>query len=280
MFREIGLVSRLDSEDALKLAAEIHRFLSSKRLAIFPEAEFARLGRLRGGRRFSEMDVDLIITVGGDGTVLKTSMLIPRPDTPILAVNMGRRGYLAEVQPEDAIKAIQNCLEGKYRLEENVKLSVSLDDKQLADGLNEVLIAPTLPSKVLRFNMKLGGNPFLRSGGDGLIVATPTGSTAHALSAGGPILDPSLEAFVVVLICPVEPIRPVVIPAERNLEFRLTDAGSKATVVIDGRYQKDLSPRSSVKIGRSKHKAVFVRFANNRLGRSLMRFQAPERKIT
>lgn len=279
MFKKVALVPRLDSKDALDLATKIYRFLSRRGVAVVPEAEFARAYNLDDGKPFSEMNVDAVITVGGDGTVLKTCMLIPKPETPILAVNMGRRGYLTEVDPAGAIEAVAKCLKGKYRLEEHWKLSLYFQGKLLTDGLNEVLVTSSTPFKMLEFSIYTGDRHLVDSRADGLIVATPTGSTAHALSAGGPVLETSVDAFALVFICPLEPIRSFVMPAEEALKIDILDPKLKASVVVDGRYERELMPKSSIAIGKSKHKAVFIRLGASYLGRTLARIPSLERRI-
>ncbi len=276
MIKRVGVVSRLDDGDALETAADLFKFVLSKGLVGIPEEEFARLKRFSSGKPLSEMKADLIVTVGGDGTVLKTSMLIPEPDTPILAVNRGRRGYLTEVSPEQGREAIRDCLKGKIRLEEHMKLSVVHSSGSSVDGLNEALLAPALPYKMIPISIRVGGYDLVDCRADGLIVATPTGSTAHAFSAGGPVLDSSLDAFVLVFLCPVDPIHPVVVPAKREISIKLNDAASRASVVVDGRHRQDFAPGASISIRKSKRKAVFVRFNRPRVRRSLVRFPAVE----
>lgn len=276
MINRVGFVSRLDDAEALSTATDLFRYADSRGLVVVPEEEFARSKHLSGGKPLAEMKVDLVVTVGGDGTVLKTSMLMSRPSTPILAVNMGRRGYLTEVSPEQAKKAISDCLAGKTRLEERMKLSMMHGSGISVDGLNEALLAPSLPYKMVDVKIGVGNSDLVECRADGLIVATPTGSTAHAYSAGGPILDPSLDAFVLIFICPVDPLHPVVVPAKKDLSVQLSSSASKASVIVDGRHCQDLLPGTSITIRKSKDKAVFVRFDSSRVRRSLVRFPAVE----
>jgi len=271
LIKNAGIVPRLDSEDALALAVHLCEYLGSKKINVLPEIEFARLKRIKGGTSLSDMNVDLIVTIGGDGTVLKTSMSIPRPETPILAVNMGRRGYLTEVEPEDTLKALSECLLGRHRLEEHAKISVYFEDKMLTDGLNEVLITPSPSWKMLHFEVKHGGRKLVEKRADGMIIATPTGSTAHALSAGGPILETSIEAFAVVFICPSDHVRSLVVSSLADLEIKLADPKARAIVTVDGRYTKQLSPTGSILVRKSKNKAIFVRLDSSFLSRSLSR---------
>ncbi|MEM3061195.1 MAG: NAD(+)/NADH kinase, partial [Candidatus Bathyarchaeia archaeon] len=206
---KVGLISRLDSKDALKLSFEIHKFLSSLGVEVVPELEFAEKIGLKNGKALSEILADLLITVGGDGTILKTCMEISKPEIPILAINMGRRGFLTEASPRDALDAIRRYLEGNYRLEEHLKISVFLNDRKLVDGLNEALIAPLLPSKMLHFRISINDEKLLDVRADSLIIATPTGSMAHAFSAGGPIIDNSLNSVLLTFVCPLEPVHPI-----------------------------------------------------------------------
>lgn len=276
MISRIGVVSRLDDPEALRTATDLLDFVQNKGLVAIPEEDFARLKHLSGGKSLSEMKADLIVTVGGDGTVLKTSMLMPQPETPILAVNMGRRGYLTEVSPEQAKNAINDCLRGKIRIEERMRLSVIHSSGISVDGLNEALVAPALPYKMIDVEIKVGSSDLVECRADGLIVATPTGSTAHAFSAGGPVLDPLLDAFVLVFICPVDPLHPVVVPANKDLSVKLKDGTSRAAVVVDGRHRQDLLPGASITIKKSKNKAMFVRFDRSRIKRTLVRFPTVE----
>lgn len=276
LFNKIGILSRLDNEQAVRVAVDIHRFVLRKKLVAVPEEEFARATNLDGGTPLKEMDVDLIVAVGGDGTVLKTSMLMPNPETPVMAVNMGRRGYLADVQPEDALKAVDACLAGKCRREEHMKLKVSMEGIQPVDGLNEVLIAPVLPYKMLDLQVDVGEYELVECRADGFIVATPTGSTAHAFSAGGPILDPRLEAYVLAFICPVEPIHPIVVGSDKNITVRLATSNERATVIVDGRYRQDLKNSTEAVISRSNQKSVFLRFSEPKARKSFLRFPLAE----
>jgi len=274
---KIGLVSRLDGDDALKVALRLYKGMTRKDLKVLPEEQLSQVAKLPGGVPFSKMDADLIVTVGGDGTVLKTCMGIPKPETPILAVNMGRRGYLTEVDPENAMHAIESYLKGTCKREERTKLSITVEGETTVDGLNEAVITSGTPSKMLHFMVSIDKSQLLEFRGDGLIVSTPTGSTAYSLSAGGPIVDNSVEAFVVTFICPLEHLTPLVLSMDNRIKVELMDPKLKGTLVIDGRLQRELHPQTSVTITRSTHKAVFVRLGPIRSLRGLMRLRPTPR---
>lgn len=277
MVMKIGLVSRLDEDDALKVALKLHKAMTKKDLKVLPEEQLSQTAKLPGGVPFSKMDADLIVTVGGDGTVLKTCMSIPKPETPILAVNMGRRGYLTEVDPENAMHAIESFLKGTCKKEERVKLSATIEGERPIDGLNEIVITSGTPSKMLHFMISIDKSHLLEFRGDGLIVSTPTGSTAYSLSAGGPIVESSVEAFVVTFICPLEHLTPLIVSMENRINVELVAPKLKGTLVVDGRLQRELQPQTSVMIGRSSHKAVFVRLGPVRSLRGLMRLRPVQR---
>jgi NAD+ kinase len=269
----VGLVSRLDGDAALKVALKLHREMTKKGLKVLAEEQLSQVAKLPGGIPFSKMDADLIVTVGGDGTVLKTCMSIPKPETPILAVNMGRRGYLTEVDPENAMHAIESYIKGTCKIEERAKLSVAVEGESPLDGLNEVVMASGTPSKMLHFMVSIDKSQLLEFRGDGLIISTPTGSTAYSLSANGPIMDNSVEAFVVTFICPLEHLTPLVVSMNNKIKVEFVAPKLRGTLVVDGRVQRELQPQTSVTISRSSHKAIFVRLGPIRSLRGLMRLR-------
>lgn len=277
MATKIGLVSKLDEDDAVKVALKLYKAMTKKEVKILPEDQFSQMAKLPGGVPFSKMDADLIVTIGGDGTVLKTCMSIPKPETPILAINMGRRGYLTEVDPENAMHAIESFIKGTCKREERTKLSATIEGEPAIDGLNEVVITSGTPSKMLHFMVSIDKSQLLEFRGDGLIVSTPTGSTAYSLSAGGPIVDNSVEAFVVTFICPLEHLTPLVVSTNNKIKVELMAPKLKGTLVVDGRFQRELQPQTSVTIARSSHKAVFVRLGPIRSLRGLMRLRPMQR---
>jgi NAD+ kinase len=252
---------------------KLYKGIIKKGLKVLPEEQLSQAAKLPGGVPFSKMDTDLIVTVGGDGTVLKTCMSIPNPETPILAVNMGRRGYLTEVYPENAMHAIESYIKGACKTEERAKLSVAIEGESPIDGLNEVVIASGTPSKMLHFVVSIDKSQLLEFRGDGLIVSTPTGSTAYSLSANGPIVDNSVEAFVVTFICPLEHLTPLVVSMDNRIKVELIAPKLKGILVVDGRVQRELQPQTSVTVSRSSHKAVFVRLGPIRSLRGLMRLR-------
>lgn len=256
---KVGLVSRLDNQRALDVASTLAKQLRRKGISVMAERELAKRGRLGGGRDLSDLRSDLIVTVGGDGTVLKTSMTIPEPETPILAVNMGRRGYLTEVGPEKALRAIELFMKGKCRIEKRTKLAVHLNGAHIVDALNELVVSSGSPSKMLDLRITVDSVELMKCRGDGIIVSTATGSTAYALSAGGPVVDSSVDAFVMTFICPLDFVRPTVVSMNRSLTIELTKSGLRALIVADGRFQRELTEDVRLVVRKAQHSTVFVR---------------------
>ncbi len=264
MFKSVGIVARLDHKDALKMAEDINRALLSKGFEVVLESDLAEaIGKGARSEKISEMRADFIIVIGGDGTILKTCLLIPRPETPILSINMGRRGFLAEVAPKDAVASIERCIKGEYIIERCLKLSSSIGVRELPDALNEVLITSDSPSKVLGFKVFKNDDLVLRCYSDGIIISTPTGSTAHSLSAGGPVLDPDIEAFTLTPVCPLTPAYPIILPSDATIRVKPLKPKLSTRVFIDGQYQVKMEGRNILTVKKSDHYASFIRFSRN-----------------
>lgn len=183
---------------------------------------------------------DLVIAVGGDGTMLYASSLTRQTDTPLLGINRGRLGFLADVTTDDMLSSVDHILTGDYTTESRLMLSAELQrangDIVVAIAFNDVVLQRSETGRMVDFETSVGGQFVNRHSGDGLIVATPTGSTAYALSCGGPIVEPHLDAMVVVPICPhTLTDRPLVIAASQPIMIRLLDREqTAAAVAIDG----------------------------------------------
>jgi len=273
----VGLVSRLDEPEALDVARNLARQLRKRGVSVIAESDLAKIGRLGGGTYLKELRADLVVTVGGDGTVLKTAMTLPEQETPILAVNMGRRGYLTEVEPGKAIGAVESFRKGNCRIEKRAKLAVDMNGTHIVDALNEVVVSSGSPAKMLDLRLAVESEELLRFRGDGVIVSTATGSTAYALSAGGPIVDSSVDAFVVTFICPLDFVRPTVVSMDRTLSIETATPKLKVLIVADGRFQRELVRDVELRIRKSKHYTSFVRLGRRNPMGSLTKLHEMER---
>jgi NAD+ kinase len=260
MFKRVGLVARYDKKSALKLTEELAEYLKGKGLKVYIEETLA--DKIKTQEEFiplSKMKTDFIITIGGDGTILRTCITIPKPEPPILTINMGVRGFLTEVEPKKACQAVERILKEEFKVEKSAKLFVSVNKEAMPDALNDVVISACEPSKILYTQICKDGKPILKCQADGLIVATQTGSTGYSLSAGGPVLDREVGAFVLTPICSLTVFHSLVFSADSIVTFNV-DRPKEMLVLIDGNYRKLISSADTLKITRSRNVTSFIRF--------------------
>ena len=264
MFRSAGLVVRFDKKNALKLADDLAEHLKAKGLAVYVEDTLAeKISTKQETVPLEKMRTDFIITVGGDGTILRTCISIPKPEPPILAVNMGVRGFLTEVTPKHALSAVDKILAGEYKIEKCMKLAITANGARFPDALNEVVISPDEPAKLLYTRILRNEEPIINCQSDGLMVATQTGSTGYSLSAGGPVLDPGVDAFVLTPICPLTVFHPIVFPADSALTIDVKRP-EKTHILIDGHSRQLVSCKQpGLTVTRSKNETSFIRFGEN-----------------
>jgi len=199
---------------------------------------------------------DLIVVLGGDGTMISTSRLTGDKEVPVLGINYGSLGYLTEFRIEEMFPALEKILEGDYQIDRRVMLDVEhlRDGEKLASGrvLNDVVINKSAIARIIEIEVELN-NLFVNSfRADGLIVATPTGSTAYNLSAGGPILYPSMNAVVLTPICPFTLTnRPIVVPDEDVIEIKLKNEIEGVVLTLDGQVGHQIKAGDRVLIRKS-----------------------------
>jgi NAD+ kinase len=264
VFKTVGVVCRLDRKKALQLADRVVDSLQAKKLEVKLEHNLAKQLRKQDlATPLGKMKTDLVIIMGGDGTILRTCLKLPKPEPPILAVNLGVRGFLTEVAPQDTLKAIDQTLKGNYRTDHVIKLASQLGETKLPDALNEVSITSLAPAKLLRMSIWKNSELVGECHSDGAVVASQTGSTGYSLSAGGPVIDPNVQAFVFTPIAPLTVFHPIVFSAESTIHIELQKP-KKAVIVIDGHYQiETTSQLSCITITKSKYESTFIRFTGD-----------------
>jgi NAD+ kinase len=258
-----GIVSRTDNDGSVELTREIIDYLEEQGIDVLVETDTALALELQNhNTNLQDLDGDFIITVGGDGTILKTSMEMKNPQTPLFGVNMGRRGFLAEIQPYEYKEAIQSFIKGDYTVEENLKVKswgLNMDDS-FPDALNELLVACSLPSKMLLTRLSVDDEHITDIQADGIIFSTPAGSTAYNMSAGGSIVAPTVPGFSLTAICPYSYFNSIVVPPESTIRIELLKPRSNAVAIIDGRHYVPLKPKSVIEATVSENKTNFIRF--------------------
>ena len=214
-------------------------------------------------------DPDLVISLGGDGTMLRAAQHAHTADVPLLGVNLGTLGYLTEVDATDEAEALRRVLAGDYETQDRMMLTCSIEGDEGAPGpfvgLNEVLVERASRRRLVRLGVKVGGESLGDLNADGIIVATPTGSTAYALSAGGPIVSPRAECLVVVPVSPHRVFaRPVVLAADEVVEITVRDSGQPASLSLDGHLGGDLASGATAIVRRHERPLKLVRLGGPR----------------
>ncbi len=209
-------------------------------------------------------EFDLIIAVGGDGTMLHAAALTGSGKVPLLGVNRGRLGFLADISPAEMLENLEQILEGNYsretRLLLEAKITASDGSQRLAVAVNDIVLQRRETGRMIDVETRIADRYVNTHAGDGLIVATPTGSTAYALSCGGPIIEPLLDAVVIVPICPhTLGDRPIVIPASLDIEVKLLPRhDTKAEVSVDGHSIGEIDPDDRLLISESANRITLI----------------------
>ncbi len=207
---------------------------------------------------------DLVIVLGGDGTLLAAARIFAKVGTPILSVNLGFLGFLSEVRLADLYATLENWCAGCHSLDERAMLHAALwrEGKELAsyDALNEIVVSKGDIARMGNFAVELDGKSVARFRADGVIVSTPTGSTAYTLAANGPILTPDVDAMVVTPICPhLLTLRPIVVRGDASLTVRVEGVPNVALLTVDGQQGLELQRDDEVRCRRSTHTVKLVR---------------------
>ena len=247
--RRLGLVAHPDREAARNLVDYTREWCAARDIAtVIAEAAPLSVDGDPGPEGFG-VGLDAVVSFGGDGTMLRTADLVSVASVPVLGVNCGQMGYLTEVEPAHIDEALERLARGDYSVSERTVLAVTVESEGPAAGtwtaLNEAVIEKTRPGRIVRFEVVVNGAPFTTYVADGVIVATPTGSTAYAFSAGGPIVSPRLACL---LLTPVSPHmlfnRTLVLDDQDRLDLVVTDR--PALLTLDGRALGELEPGAVV----------------------------------
>lgn len=220
-------------------------------------------------------EADILIVLGGDGTILEAGRRAAQRGIPILGINLGRLGYMAELEMND-LDLLSLLFTGDYRLEERSMLRVELlnaagELKSFCHALNDAVISNGSVSRMIELELREGGNPVTTYRADGLIIATPTGSTAYSMSAGGAIVDPRVSCFCVTPICPHSFIaRPIIFSDDAVLEVKnICNREKMLYLTVDGRMNFELYRNQIVRITKSNQKTKLIRLKNSDFYRKL-----------
>jgi NAD+ kinase len=254
------LVSRIDNNDALAFAGKVRDVLKKEGCTVIFDSDTAS-SFSTGGTPLTDVRADVAIVIGGDGTILRSIQQMDQP-IPVLGINWGGVGFLADLEPTEAIAFIKKLPAG-FSVEERMRISLYKEGVCLGTALNEAMVVTTRPAKMLSIAIKIDGIVSEQFRADGLLISTPTGSTAYAMSAGGPIVDPQVQGFLLVPLAPyMLSSRPHLISSSRHLEIRL-ESSKTANLAIDGQQIYELGRSSTIEIRRSDKPALFVDVKRN-----------------
>lgn len=241
------------SKPSFAVADQIYRLMDD---VLLERKVAAQLGQEGYTVRELGEKADRLVVIGGDGTIL---MVMRQVSKPMFTINTGQVGFMTEASVEDAVEGMKKVLRGECFIEERMRVATTLNGSRLHDATNEVTVHTSAVGKILSLRLLVDGTVTEELDGDGMIIATPTGSTSYALSVGGPIVDPSIDAFVV---APMAPFRhtasPLIIPADRTLQVEIMGKRD-ATVVTDGIQEGTLSQRGTLELSLSEATASFIR---------------------
>jgi NAD+ kinase len=211
-----------------------------------------------------DMDVDFVVTIGGDGTILYTMSTLKERDTPLFCINRGTVGFLTESGITSVIPSLEKVLKGECVLEHNLNISSGVGDIVFEDALNEVYVVSKMPGRLLTFQVYLDGVQVDYGRADGAMLATPVGSSAYALAAGGSILAPNVNGLIFVPVCPPRfELKSIVIPDTSKLELELVKPGASGLAIIDGQTRWNVEPLETVWMMKSKVETRFIRMYDN-----------------
>ena len=263
------MVVKRDRAEALELGTTLTGWLRDRRRKVLAEPAAAEvIGAEPVSREELVRRADLIVVLGGDGTLLGIARTVGKRETPILGINLGGLGFLTEASTGEAKQALERVLAGDYETDRRITLEAEVcrssgrgaEVVQRFLALNDVVFSRGPIGRMLQLEVTAEGERFCEYRADGLIISTPTGSTAYALSAGGPIVYPSLGVLVLAPICPhTLSNRPVVLPDSFELEVRVKSSDHDATLIIDGQEPAQLGSADYVRIRRGRYAVVLIR---------------------
>ncbi|MDH4100404.1 MAG: NAD(+)/NADH kinase [Nitrospirota bacterium] len=262
--RAIGIIAKYDKVEAQRVVADLVPWLKDRDMEPFVDMDTAvSIGETGYYREDIVARAELIIVLGGDGTLLSVARAIGSRGVPILGVNLGSLGYLTEVPLEDLYPALKRYLAGEYEVEERAMLTASVfrhNEKVLEHTvLNDAVITKGVIARIIDLDTYVNRHYVSTFKSDGLLVATPTGSTAYSLSAGGPILYPTLGAMILTPICPhTLTNRPIVLPLDSTVEVILKTEDADVSLTLDGQVGFNLKYRDVVEIRCAPHATKLI----------------------
>lgn len=255
---KIGIIYNTDHKTAFQVAKNLKEILQEKN---FENIQMFAISGKEKNHKFAMPDISMAFIIGGDGTFLGASRFFAPYNVPLFGINTGRLGFLSQLVPSQIKNGLDKLLQGNFIIEERIMIKSYevLDETKFKTALNDVVIKGGDISRTMQLFLYINGKHVCDYIADGLIISTPTGSTAYTLSAGGPVVVPEMEAFVIVPICPhTLTTRPIVIPSGENISVKIKSDSEFVYITSDGQENEKISGNGSVNIQKYEHKALLI----------------------
>jgi NAD+ kinase len=251
---KFGVTANSEIPEAIKVCRKVLTELKDHDVVL--ESGIARLFG-REGLPIEDMDVDILVTVGGDGTILRS---LQRTKAPIFGINAGALGFLTEITEDELRSGVKRLLDGDYFVEDRVKVKTTVAGQRQFDATNEAVVHTAHIAKIRHFHIYVDDQLAMDVRADGIIVSTPTGSTCYSMAVGGPIVDPRVDAFIISPMAPFKfSARPLVVPLTSKIRLELARP-KPCLCVIDGQQERGMDGDEMIEFSASEEKGRFVRF--------------------
>lgn len=259
MIKKIGILARPCTEGIKSIMEEVVQWAKGKGMEIFFDLEAGKILGIEGENREElPRKSDLIIAFGGDGTILSIAPECAIAKKPVMGVNLGTLGFLAEFGRDETIESLEKIVKGGALISKRTMLEINYKDKKFL-ALNEVTVSKAFSTRLIELTVFINEELLASIRGDGLIFSTATGSTAYSLSAGGPILEPSLECIIMTPICPhTLSVRPIVLPPSTRVRVESKSGEDEIHITIDGKLRTGFEKGSSLIIEKSPHHLLLI----------------------
>jgi len=267
-FSTIGIITKPDAEPVRQTLQSLFDFLKKKRCNIVLDEQIPDTINCCDFKKASRVEIattcDLVIVVGGDGTILNAVRSLAHANVPLLGINVGRLGFLADISPEELESSLDDILNGSYREEQRILLEMQVlrDDKVIFEGdaFNDVVVHIRDVARMIEFETRINDEYVNHQRADGIVISTPTGSTAYALSSGGPILHATLDAITLVPISPhTLSSRPLVVNADSQIDILICNTKEGiAQATCDGHLSTDVHVGDHIKVKRKSDKITLL----------------------
>ena len=254
----VGIILKPDAPELKDTYVQIKEYFQNANIEVLLDNTSAKMIGLTG-IAFSELCLksDFLVSVGGDGTLISVTRRSYKCDKPVLGINLGTLGFLTDIMLEELPSFIEKLKSGEYRIDNRMMINGNTNDNSFV-AFNDIVITRKSVTNMLKVDAKIDGKAFNSYYGDGIIISTPTGSTAYNMSVGGPLVYPLTNAFIVTPIAPHSLTqRPLVLPADFVIEFTITDALG-AIVIVDGQDSYEIEQNDSIKIEIASKKAKLI----------------------